>query len=291
MTRSLKQLGRYSKVEICPPETLADLAYSIHVLVHQIEGSQSYIFQRPKHHQMTAEEYKKKEIIAKAVNAYKRGKIKNILRLAREFGVSRSKLYRRVSGTPSCSTRPPTNRLLSLDQEKALTSWVQYLDNMGAAPTALQIEENANCLLLKDFTGPGTPRRAAKIGYTNISNVYQKNINESSKNLKELNVRLPGIMVRLNGGLLISNWLWMTSKLPPRIFTTLTRLHLLLERGKRRQWLQHTQKHQKGFLACLLESLTVVECINAEGKVIPPLIIPKGEKHMEEWYKHIKDED
>ncbi|EED15734.1 conserved hypothetical protein [Talaromyces stipitatus ATCC 10500] len=30
------------------------------------------------------------------------------------------------------------------------------------------------------------------------------------------------------------------------------------------------------------ESLTVVESINAEGKVIPPLIIPKGVVHLEE---------
>ncbi|EED20339.1 conserved hypothetical protein [Talaromyces stipitatus ATCC 10500] len=37
------------------------------------------------------------------------------------------------------------------------------------------------------------------------------------------------------------------------------------------------------------ESLTVVESINAEGRVIPPLIIPKGEKHMEEWYRRIQD--
>jgi hypothetical protein len=39
------------------------------------------------------------------------------------------------------------------------------------------------------------------------------------------------------------------------------------------------------------ESITVIECINAKGTVIPPLLVPKGEKHMEEWYRHIKDED
>jgi hypothetical protein len=33
------------------------------------------------------------------------------------------------------------------------------------------------------------------------------------------------------------------------------------------------------------ESLTVVKAINTEGKIIPPLIIPKGAVHMEEWYK------
>jgi hypothetical protein len=39
------------------------------------------------------------------------------------------------------------------------------------------------------------------------------------------------------------------------------------------------------------ESITIVESINAEGKIIPPLLIPKGQVHLEEWYRHIKDED
>jgi hypothetical protein len=39
------------------------------------------------------------------------------------------------------------------------------------------------------------------------------------------------------------------------------------------------------------ESITVVEAINAEGKIIPPLLIPKGKVHLEEWYKHIKEDD
>ncbi|EED16912.1 hypothetical protein TSTA_019730 [Talaromyces stipitatus ATCC 10500] len=39
------------------------------------------------------------------------------------------------------------------------------------------------------------------------------------------------------------------------------------------------------------ESITVIEGINAEGKIIPPLLIPKGKVHLEELYRHIKDDD
>ena len=39
------------------------------------------------------------------------------------------------------------------------------------------------------------------------------------------------------------------------------------------------------------ESITVVEAINAEGKIIPLLLITKGQVHLDEWYQHIKDED
>jgi hypothetical protein len=68
--------------------------------------------------------------------------------------VSRRKLSRAWNCQPSRSTRPPTNRLLSLDQEKALFLWLEYLDNIGAPPTNEQIEESANYLLSKYFTGP-----------------------------------------------------------------------------------------------------------------------------------------
>ncbi|EED14413.1 conserved hypothetical protein [Talaromyces stipitatus ATCC 10500] len=84
-------------------------------------------------------------------------------KLSREYGVSRKKLSRRWNGLPSRSTRSPTNRLLSLDQEKALILWIEYLDNIGAPPTNEQIEESANYLLAKDFTDPGEPPRAGKI--------------------------------------------------------------------------------------------------------------------------------
>jgi hypothetical protein len=71
---------------------------------------------------------------------------------------------------------------------------------MSTASTPWQIEENANYLMLKDFTGPGEPRRAGKDWF--ISSVYQNNIKELFNNLKKLIVRLQSIMARLNGGLL-----------------------------------------------------------------------------------------
>ncbi|EED14752.1 conserved hypothetical protein [Talaromyces stipitatus ATCC 10500] len=139
-------------------------------------------------------------------------------KLSRGYGVSHKKLSRRWNGPPSRSTRSPTNRLLSLDQEKAHILWIEYLDNIGAPPTNEQIEESANYLLAKDFNDPGEPPRAGKMWIYNFLNRLPENL--SSR-----------------------------------------------------------------------ESITVVEAINAEGKIIPPLLIPKGENHMEEWYRHIQDDE
>ncbi|KAF3407697.1 hypothetical protein DPV78_001460 [Talaromyces pinophilus] len=87
----------------------------------------------------------------------------NFSEISRKYGVSRKKLSRRWNNLPSRSTRPPTNRVLSLDQEKAIFLWLEYLDNMGASPTSDQIEASANYLLGKDFTGLGEPPHVGKM--------------------------------------------------------------------------------------------------------------------------------
>ncbi|KAF4946617.1 hypothetical protein F66182_18582, partial [Fusarium sp. NRRL 66182] len=112
---------------------------------------------------MTPNVYKEEEIlIAKILSAYRDKKKPNFSKLERDYGVSRRKLSRAWNNLPSRSTRAPTNRLLSPDQEKALFMWLEYLDNIGAPPTNAQNEESANYLLGKEFTGSGEPPRAGK---------------------------------------------------------------------------------------------------------------------------------
>jgi hypothetical protein len=99
---------------------------------------------------MTPRLYKAEEdLIAEILSAWPREKKPNFSDLSRKYGVSRKKLSRRWNGLPSRSTRAPTNRILSLDQEKAIFLWLEYLDNIGASPTSEQIEASANYLLAK----------------------------------------------------------------------------------------------------------------------------------------------
>ena len=107
--------------------------------------------------------YREEEaLIADSQRVHRPKKKPNFSQLERDYGVSRRKLSRAWNGLPSRSTRAPTNRLLSPDQEKALFLWLEYLDNIGAPPTNEQIEESANYLLRKDFAGPREPPRAGK---------------------------------------------------------------------------------------------------------------------------------
>jgi DDE superfamily endonuclease len=99
-------------------------------------------------------------------------------------------------------------------------------------------------------------------------------------------------MARLSAGLLISKKSYDSLKPTPQIYRILMRPDSLLDKEKTKQWLQLIQKHQKEFpVLSSRESITVVETINAEGKIIPPLLIPKGKVHLEEWYRHIQDEE
>jgi hypothetical protein len=37
--------------------------------------------------------------------------------------------------------------------------------------------------------------------------------------------------------------------------------------------------------------VTIIKSISAAGEIIPPLIILKGKKYIEEWYQHLYKKD
>ena len=57
----------------------------------------------------------------------------NIQAIARKHGVDPQRLRRRYQGVDSKSSRPPSNRKLSVEQEDALLAWVRTLDQMQLA--------------------------------------------------------------------------------------------------------------------------------------------------------------
>ncbi|EED14599.1 conserved hypothetical protein [Talaromyces stipitatus ATCC 10500] len=229
---------------------------------------------------MTPSLYKAEEdLIAEILGAWQHEKKPNFSELSRKYGVSRKKLSRRWNGLPSRSTRPPTNRVLSLDQEKAIFLWLEYLDNIGASPTSEQIEASANYLLAKDFTGSGEPPRVGKMWTYDFQN------------------RLPEKYVRIiqkpqEKERTASEHYGEVERCSPSKSMDFDETGFIVGRGKDEAVVTAYPKTSKRVSSLSSrESITVVECINAEGLVIPPLLIPKGKVHMEEWYQHIKDDD
>ncbi|EED11477.1 conserved hypothetical protein [Talaromyces stipitatus ATCC 10500] len=221
---------------------------------------------------MTPKLYKEEEeLIAKALTNYRVN-----------MGCLAKKLSRRWHGLPSRSTRPPTRRLLSLDQEKALILWIEYLDNIGAPPTNQQIEESANYLLGKDFSGPGEAPRAGKNWVHDfikrLPKQYERTVAEHYGEVERWFIDLE---------LAIQQY-----KIRPQNLWNFDETGFIVGQGKDEAVVTAYPKTSKRVSSLSSrESITVIEGINAEGKIIPPLLIPKGKVHLEEWYRHIKDDN
>lgn len=71
----------------------------------------------------------------------------NVAKLARDFGVSRDRLRRRIHGRQSNSDRAKATRTLNLVQEKALTGWIQTLDSAHISITPKMVQDAANTIL------------------------------------------------------------------------------------------------------------------------------------------------
>jgi hypothetical protein len=163
---------------------------------------------------------------------------------------------------------------------------------MHAAPTAQQIEENANYLIMKDWTGKGEPRRAGKDwvydyikrlpdGYSRILQKPQEIERTASEHYGQVERWFINLKIAID-----------ELKITPANLYNFDETGFIVGKGKKEAVITKYPKTSKRISSLSSrESLTIVECINAEGKVIPPLIIPKGERHMEEWYNHIKDDD
>ncbi|EED12051.1 conserved hypothetical protein [Talaromyces stipitatus ATCC 10500] len=244
---------------------------------------------------MAPKEYKKEEEqIAKAVSAYQSGQNQNISRLAREFGVSRHRLSRRVKGIPSRSKRAPTNRLLSLDQEKALFLWIEYLDNIGAPPTNQQIEQSANFLLREDFTGPGEPRGVGKTWVdrflTRLPEGYQR-IKQKPQEVDRTGAEHYGEIERWFIDLkLVMQKLHIT----PKNLWNFDETGFIVGQGKSESVVTKYPKTAKRVSSLSSrESLTVVESINAEGRDPEWLIAPASNGFITdeiafEWLQHFQ---
>lgn len=242
---------------------------------------------------MTAEEYKEQEaLLAKAVDAYNRDKNQKISPLARKYGVDRRTLKRRIDGKASRSTRSHANQILTPDQEKALFWWIQYLDRIGAPPTTQQITYNANLMLSKHHSGSGEPPSVGK-------NWVYRFIDRLPENYKRV-VQKPQEVDRSDAESRDEIEMWFNNLsnmiqefgVGPENLWNFDETGFVIGQGKKEAVVTaHIRSAKRIASNSSRESITIVECVNAEGKVIPPLIIPKGERHMEEWYNHIKDDD
>src|SRR5271155_4274553 len=106
---------------------------------------------------MPTDYYYGEEQVDKALEAFSNGEYASLAAAARAFNLTPRQVQRRHKGGDSRSTRPPTNRRLTADQEIALYAYIEHAGRMGLSPTIAQVEKSANFLLRKAHDDPSTP--------------------------------------------------------------------------------------------------------------------------------------
>jgi Tc5 transposase DNA-binding domain len=81
----------------------------------------------------------------------------NVAAKAREIGVHKDRLYRRLKGVGPRTTRKPINSKLSVVQEASLMRYILCLDDIGQAVRYDWISHVANAILAEDHTDDDLP--------------------------------------------------------------------------------------------------------------------------------------
>jgi hypothetical protein len=224
--------------------------------------------------------------IADALSAYHDRDKPKIAELAREFDIPYTQLKGRVHGRQSRSARTGPNRALNEGQEQALIAWMRVLDRANLSPLPCEIEGAANDILSRS----GSDRRVSK----NWVYRFMKRLPETFKfqtqktiEAKRLDAeRLPTIIEwfhKLGGEI-------QALKVGPKNIYNVDETGFQLGQGKSQKVVtefpdrtKHVPTGSQG------ELVTGIECIAADGWIMPPMILFAGTVHLENWYRDQTD--
>jgi hypothetical protein len=220
--------------------------------------------------------------IASALEAYRTSDKPNIKALAREFDVSYGQLYGRIKGRVSPKGHTGPNRALDPEQEAALIHWITLLDNAHASPTALMVLQCANQIIHRH--NPQRPSLGKNWAYDFIKRLPPRlNFNVIKQKPKE------GDRMAAEDLGLLTSWyerleLFIKNKnLQPKDIYNFDESGFKIGEGK-------TQKVISSRTTSYVatggpgENITAVECIAADGWLMPPWFLVQGKNHMENWY-------
>ncbi|EAQ90768.1 hypothetical protein CHGG_02703 [Chaetomium globosum CBS 148.51] len=210
-----------------------------------------------------------------ALEALRSGQIKIIRKAADAFGVPKSTLHRRVKGGGTRQEAQVKNRKLRPTEEAALIQWIESLDDRGMSPTIGYIRQMAD-LLLRERGGftllngffTSTPVPAMTVQSTTINGPYAEDPEKISawfarvqRTINEYGVLDSDIYNFDETGFQMG--VASTSKVVTR--SDRRNRPVVIQPGNR-EW------------------TTVIECINASGWSVDPMIIFEGKVHISSWY-------
>jgi hypothetical protein len=213
----------------------------------------------------------------------------NFSKLAREHGVPYQRLLARSKGRPTLSQRPPTTCKLTEAQEGALYDYIARLDELGVCVRLPMIVSCANYLLQRGHEGPGPPPSAnsrwAKNWLKRHPELHIRR--QQSLNLQRAIAHdIKAILKWFNGFMDIIKMHGIT----PMDIWNFDETGFRIGIGKD-QWVVTFEPRRRVYLPTPDDrtSLTMTECVNAEGNAIPPMIIIEGTAFLERYFTDLPD--
>lgn len=213
--------------------------------------------------------------MADALQELKRDSTLSVTRTAGRYGLPPSTLRDRVKGRQNPRAAHQHECLLSPQQEVALAKWAIFQDDMGIPPRQEMLREKAQAILR--LTSP-----EAIIGVRWIDRFMKRN--------KELQMKFSQRIERqraaANNPRVLEKYFQIFNKMlrdykikPENIWNMdekgfmmgmACRVKVICRKGRKNPRYTHDGNR---------EIITVLECVCASGRVLPPLIVTKGSHH------------
>ncbi len=231
-----------------------------------------------------------------AVEALKSGQIPSIRKAAAAFDVPFSTLKGRLQGRIPRQESQATHRKLSPTEEAALIQWIESMDDRGMSPTVGYIRQMADLLIrerggsaLLDMSVTPTPAPDATVGENWVRRLldrqprlksrysrkydYQRALCEDPEKISAWFERVQKT-IDLHGILDCDIYNFDETGFQMGVASTAK----VVTRSDRRNRPVVVQPGNR-------EWTTVIECINATGWSLDPMIIFEGKVHLSTWYE------
>jgi hypothetical protein len=211
--------------------------------------------------------------------------------VAREFGVPRTRLRRRLQGVGPLDSRPPTNTRLTDPEEAALCRYVDRLDRINLAVRPAFITDAANHILASRAS-QSEQDSPPTVGQNWTSRFIQRHeyLKQTQKKLNSNRQRAenPAVVAEYFEKLydtleeygIVQEDIWNMDETGFRI--GIGKDQVVVTKRKRAHYFGIPENR---------ESATDIEAISIGGRVIPAFLILSGQIHMAYWYQQAELED
>ena len=221
--------------------------------------------------------------IIEACEAAQCEKYPNLAKIAREYDISYETLRGRVRrGQRPRSARIPQNKVLNEYQEEALIQWIARMRDLCLPVTPEMLTEWANRALVR----AGSNHEVSKMWAYRFEKRLPEHLTlgpviQRTKDKKRLDAEDVGYLQ-----FWYSQLATVLKELPSHLIYNFDECGFQPGQGRARKVIG-----TKGRCPDLAEfdhseNITAIECIAADGWIMEPLFIFKGEKFMESWYDH-----